>query len=141
MDSDTKLMRELASAAVQWYADQNDAQLAERIEASCNRFDRSALLLYGKSALGSKATRLKFFPPSELLAWLAWEMNDVGRTMHDIIVSLVDRAGIRYTEGPPGNLLLRFDSEAVYDTFRESLEDEMDSWPAGFGIFHFGVFD
>jgi len=142
MDRETKLRRELATGAIRWYADQDDAQLAERIEAACNRFGRPDLLLYGKSALAPKATESKFFPPAELYAVLAWEMDDIGRTVHDVIVSLLDRAGIRYNEGPPGNLRLRFDSATVYDTFRESLEDEMleDSWPA-VSVFHFGVFD
>jgi hypothetical protein len=81
MDRETKLRRELATGAIRWYADQDDAQLAERIEAACNRFGRPDLLLYGKSALAPKATESKFFPPAELYAVLAWEMDDIGRTV------------------------------------------------------------
>jgi hypothetical protein len=137
MDRETKLMRELATAAVRWYTNQNDAQLAERIEALCNRFGRTDLVLYSTSSL--KTTE---FPQPEAEAVLAWEMNDIGRTMHDVIVSLLDRAGIRYEEAPPGNLQLHFDSVAAYDAFRELLEYEMleDSWPPDFTVVHLGPY-
>jgi hypothetical protein len=139
MDRETKLMQELATAAIRWFANQNDAELAERIEASCHRFGRSDLLLYSTPVVKGAVE----FPSSEpLYALLAWEMNDTGRTMHDVIVSLLDRAGIRYNEAPPGHLRLRFDSVTVYDTFRESLEEEMleDSWPAGFTVVQSGPY-
>jgi hypothetical protein len=137
VDRETELRTELATAAIRWYANQNDAELAACIESSCNRFGRPDLLLY--SIRAQKATGCS---NSELYAALAWEMNDTGRRMHDVIVSLLDRAGITYSEGPPGNLRLRFDSVSVYDTFRESLEDEIlaDAWPSNFSLFHSGPY-